>query len=506
MQFYPRWFRPLIAAVLALGFVLVIAFTYRWPLISDAQVFHYTDFLVSHGYQPYKDITDMNLPGTYLVEGTAMHLFGGSDLAWRTYDFSMILLAILAGIVIAAPYDWLAGLFAGVLFALTHADDGPAASSERDEAMAMILMVSYAFLFEALRRKKPWMLVPPGFLMGMACAMKPTFAPLGLALVAMMWLTLRKRDIPAMPYLACAVAGAMSSAALVLGYLVHHGSLGGLIYISRTITPFYAQMSQNSLKQVTYGILPFILKLLVPLGLVAAFQNRSWRNWERPALLLAVLSGAFSYFIQHKGYPHHRYPMTMFLPLWLGIELLLAMRRPERWLRTLGAGAIALGTLVGVPYYLVRIHRIPAPNLFTPSLVADLNRLGPERLQHRVQCVDLVYGCYSALYRLKILPSSGSMGDLLYFVTIPSPVVDQYREKFQQELAANPPSVIVVTNQWYDHNPPSFDKLQQWPAFATYLNTEYDLALTRTFPAEHGEAYRLYLRKGTTLPNLQAAN
>ncbi|WP_157178428.1 glycosyltransferase family 39 protein [Terriglobus roseus] len=502
----PKWFRPLIVAVLALGFLLLIAFTYKWPLIWDAQIFHYANFLVDHGYRPYKDITDMNLPGAYLVEGGAMHLFGGGDLAWRMYDFSMLLAVIIAGMVIAAPYDWLAGLFSGVLFAVIHSDDGPIDSAQRDEAMAMMLMVSYAFLFEALRRRKAWLLVPPGFLVGIACSIKPTFAPLGLALFVLIWFTLRKRGVPAMPYLACGLAGALGATALVLGYLLHYGSLGAFITISRTITPYYSQLTHFPLKQMAIGFLPFILKLLLPFSLIAAFYNKSWREMERPALLLAVLSGAFSYFIQHKGNPYHRYPLTMFLPLWLGIELALAMRKPQPWLRAVGAAGIALGTLVGVPYYLARVHRIPVNNRFTPALVADLKQLGGDRLQHKVQCVDMVDGCYNALYRLKLLPSSGSMGDLLYFSEIPSPVVDQYRDQFQRELALNPPSVIVLSNVWFTHHTASFDKLQQWPAFATYLDTQYDLAVTRNFPAEFGAAYRLYLRKGSNLPPPQAAN
>jgi hypothetical protein len=35
----------------------------RWPLFWDAQVFHYGNFLIDHGFVPYRDIIDMNMPG-----------------------------------------------------------------------------------------------------------------------------------------------------------------------------------------------------------------------------------------------------------------------------------------------------------------------------------------------------------------------------------------------------------------------------------------------------------
>jgi hypothetical protein len=43
---------------------------------------------MEHGFVPYRDIPDIIMPGTYIIEGWAMRLFGGSDLAWRIYDLT----------------------------------------------------------------------------------------------------------------------------------------------------------------------------------------------------------------------------------------------------------------------------------------------------------------------------------------------------------------------------------------------------------------------------------
>ena len=100
------------------------------------------------------------------------------------YDFTLLSLLTAAMIVIAKPYDWLAGLFAGVMFALVHSTEGrKIPPPQRDEAMTMLVLVGYALLFEALRRRKPWMMVVSGLSFGMASAMKPTAAPLAIMLL-----------------------------------------------------------------------------------------------------------------------------------------------------------------------------------------------------------------------------------------------------------------------------------------------------------------------------------
>src|SRR3954453_11962516 len=71
-------FRLLIATLLTGIAIAIVVLTWRWPLVWDAQVFHYIHFLIDHGFAPYRDIPDINMPGVYVLEGWAMQLFGGS--------------------------------------------------------------------------------------------------------------------------------------------------------------------------------------------------------------------------------------------------------------------------------------------------------------------------------------------------------------------------------------------------------------------------------------------
>ena len=178
-------FRTLIVIVCAVCGVWMVALTWHWPLVWDAQVMHYANFLIRHGFAPYRDITDMNLPGSYVMEGAAMRIFGGGDLAWRFYDFSLLGMMTASMIVIALPYDWIAGLLAGVMFALIHASEGPQNGGQRDEAMTALLVLGYALLFLSIRHRKIWGMLGFGMALGLASSIKPTIAPLAAVLLGM---------------------------------------------------------------------------------------------------------------------------------------------------------------------------------------------------------------------------------------------------------------------------------------------------------------------------------
>ena len=74
------WFE-LACGVALVACVLVAALaSLHWPLVGDAALMHYIVFLHRQGLTPYKDIVDINLPGTYAFESLAMRCFGSGAL------------------------------------------------------------------------------------------------------------------------------------------------------------------------------------------------------------------------------------------------------------------------------------------------------------------------------------------------------------------------------------------------------------------------------------------
>ncbi len=507
--------RAAIVVVMLASAVYYGVFSLHWPLMVDSPIMHYVTFLMDHGMKPYREITDNNMPGSYLTEAWAMQIFGGGDLAWRVYEFTLLGALTSAMVVIARPYDWVAGIYAGGLFLVMHGSEGPWEAVEREEVMTALLMIGYAAMFSSVRSKRPSLMLLLGLATGLAGSIKPTVAPLMVCLFLLAAYVLRGKRANVAAYLGWGALGLLLIGALDLGFLLRYGVMHDFEFVLRTVLPAYARLHASSsgganlLRQAA----PFSILALALLGVLIAWMNRDpGRNgsWERWALVMGAAFGLFSYFIQGKGFQHHRYTFLSFLFLLLGIEFLTALRR-TRVSAVLGLAGIAATLLVLVPRYLESLSGRPANSDLTLALEHDLDHLGGTRLlQDKVQCFDLVYGCLDALYHLQIVENTGFTGDLLFFSGTGTPASEFYRDKFWTLARKDPATVLVLSNEWFGE-PNSFEKIDAWPQFAGYLHENYTMVVSRTFPLElhsRGEqtpdpmaapAYRIYIRNKTPL-------
>lgn len=475
-----------------------------WPLVHDTTVIHYVSFLIDRGWAPYREIGDMNMPGAYLFEGWALHLFGSSDVGWRVYDFVLCAVSVGAMFSVSRRYDWLAGVVAGGTFVLVHASEGPMSAGQRDELMAVLLLAGYAFCFEAVRRKVSWLMFPCGLLCAMAASVKPTLLLLGPILFAVVWKELRKRRETQARYGLWMLAGYGVAGAVVLRFLLVHGAFDAFFRDVTTILPHYATVAAASWGTLLRLMLQTPMFIYLGCALAAALLDRNWGDWECQALLVGVGAGLFNFFAQRKGFGQHRYTTVAFALLWGTIQIFRSLERRGRG-RVFAAAGLLFVVLVDIPRNLQWTHRQKRTDEFSATLEQDLARFGVQRLQRQVQCLDIVDGCLNALFHLKIEQSNGSTGDLLLFLPQPSPVVDEARAKFLAEIRVNPPEVIVLTNEAFA-GARSFRKVDYWPEFAKFLQERYpQILVQREFGdgsvASHPwldtdvKAYRILMRR-----------
>ena len=484
--------------VLCAAVAFFVVETIHWRWMWDDSIMHYGNFLMDRGMVLYRDIIDMNMPGSYFIEGWAIHVFGGGDLGARLYEFTLLGALVASMVVIAWPYEWFAGLFAGVIFILMHASEGPTNSLQREEVMTVLSMAAYAFAFVSLRRSMAWLMVPFGFLAGLAILLKPTAAPLGFVLLTMAAVELRRRKVAMIPYVVSGLLGLFGALLVVIAFFARTHAFGAFVDIMQRLLPYYSGL-HSTYRVMLQGLEARSLIVLLPIALAVMWAHRDWGNWERWALGFGVAFGAFSYFAQHKGYLYHRYPLMGFLLLWIGLEFAWAAHK-RGWVRILGLTGFSLGVLYVVPQYAIRVARAPHTTALPDALERDLKRLGGDQLQHKVQCLDMVSGCVTALYRLNLVQSTGFVGDFLLFQPQGRASSTYYQDRFWSNVHATLPTVIVLTNAWFVEKP-SFDKLAQWPEFAKFLDSQYVLAVSRDFhePTEVAGpvAYRIYVLKGS---------
>jgi len=514
---FMRLYKLALSVVLGISLVIFVVQTWHWPLVGDAPLIHYAVFLISHGAAPYRNIVDVNMPGAYGVEYLAMHVFGGGSLAWRLFDLFLGTMCAVAMVAISWPYDRLAGFLAGGLFILLHGRDGIIEMGQRDLTMAALLLAGYAFMFQVMRAEEPqrrlWCTALFGLCLGVAVTVKPTPMLLAPVLIALLCFDMWRKRALWHPHLLFACGAFLLPLLLVLLWLAHERAIPAFLTVVFRLIPAHADLHRRSFGYLTShsfaSVLIPPLLLWIPVALFGKFPL----SRERWALLLGVVFGLASFYIQAKGFSYHRYPAEAFVLLLLCIDLCVCVNRTApagaRWARPLGAAGLVVAVLVvGVGSVRKAVRYDWRNQQFDSMLRADLTALGGSNLNGEVQCLDTAAGCLSALYRMRLVQATGYLYDC--YLLAPAADDQSYQEHFWDSIRSKPPVVFVVTSHLCGDGPPnySYHRLHDWPQFDTWIAANYHLYADR-IPSRKvywsGEpaqpfGYRIYLRNGVVFP------
>jgi len=500
-----RVLRMAVVAVLAVSVLAAVAGTAHWPIVGDAPLMHYVAFLMDHGKVPYRDVIDVNMPGTYALEWGAIHLLGPGAAAWRVFDLGLLAMCLGAMVWMTAEVDWLAGFFAGVLFALVHLRDGPTHTGQRDLMMTALLLPAAAFLFQAVRRRSLWAAFAFGLFAGAAATIKPSGALFALGFGVLLWTGLRRSQYAT--HLIAAAAGVALPLLALLVWLWQAGALRAFVELNRGLVAYHASLGRPSFAALLVGSFPSVLLAVALPALPLLLAERAWRGWRAQVVLLGAMLGAVSYIVQGKGFPYHRYPVEAFLLLGCGVLLVTGLRGAG-WPRCAAVAGLLLCALWLAPASAwIACHYDWRNQEFNHALQADLTQLGGQlggrALQNKVQCIDMTSGCLNTLYNLGLVQSTGYLYDCYLFQPVQTPVSQAYRAGFWQAIERDPPQVMIVTDQECFSMARSWALPQRWPQFAALLQSQYMLQQQYTPQHKVGwwrkpavpYSYRVYVRR-----------
>jgi hypothetical protein len=507
----------LFGAVLIVCSLIFLVMRRHWPMVGDAALLRYAVFLIRHGWTPYRDILDINMPGAYWATAFGMNLAESADASWRIFDVGLIGLTGLGYFVIARPYSRFAALFATAMLLLVHGQDGVQQAGQRDLVIAALLVVAVAFLIEAVRRDNCSYLVPFGLAVGLSATIKPTAMPLGLMLLAMAAIYRarlaeetrepRRRVNPRvwLNWTLTGIAAMTVPLACMLLWLEHKHALDAWVAMERVVLPYYASQERRGLGfTLSHSISP-LLPLVLFWLLCAALRGPAWPRFERLVVATAAILSLAALLAQGKALPYQRYPMMAFLLALIALDLTTAWSRGagRHVARYVALGGLCCGCLILAPRAVVKVHRFDArPQEFDAMLTADLNRL-PDNLSGRIQCLDGVQECLPTLYSMHLLPATGMLSDQPLFDTVKRPAVEILRQRFEKEVTVRPPQVFVVVSGFFLTGVEGYQKLEEWPGFKRWLEENYTLTVERTPPhlvrwwgrAQQPAGYRLYVLK-----------
>lgn len=480
----------------------LIAGSMHWPLVHDAPILIYMGFLSEHGMRLYRDINEVQFPGSVLLYRIGREVFGTSDLGFRLFDLSGLLVALATMLYIARRLGyWFAGVFGFALFLWLHAGDSLSIYElgQRDFFMAVLLGLAVAFLLGSMRSGRANLMAGFGLMVGLSASIKPN-SLLFLLLLVLVVVELRSRDVSISRYLGWAGAGLAAGVVVIVGYLVWQHALLAFIRDELVWLPLYEELPRELSVGTVFGLL-FFGKLqpllLLSSGILVALQPSLRKNREQQVLLVAAVLAALEYMSQGKGFPYQRLPFHYFCSLWIGWVLVGTVVEGRKALRWCALTAAVLATLA-YPHLL-------RPAVYDMTLITnlqvDLTALHVADQPRELECLDATYGCITVALRMQAVTATGYLGGFLLFLNKHDPKIEAMRQDFMNRLQANQPRVIVLTNErWPQRTLKSgYDRLAYWPQFAQYLQNNYVLTIQRDMPWDHlawrVHGYRIYVRK-----------
>ena len=469
--------QALLASVLLFCAAAFVVVSWRWPLVGDAALMHYVVFLMRQGWAPYREIVDLNLPGTYAAEALAMAALGPGALGWRVYDLGLLAAIGLEMGAICGRRSWFAAVWAGCVFALVHGRDGLIDTGQRDLLMAVLVLGGCCVLVCVRRLWGRWLF---GLLLGAAVTVKPIAGVLLPVWLGLLVFHLRAQERPWRASVGAALVGAAVPVTAMVVALTRWRAWGAFWEVMLRLIPLHASMFRLGVGALLLGSVSSVLLGVFLPGLIVFIAMRRRRGFRAHILLAGLGFGVLSFVLQGRGYPYHRYPSEAFLLLLAGLAFEEGLRSQRKFVIALSLAELVFGSLVVAPRSLALIsHYDWRHDEYGTMLGRDLEELGGAKLTGKVQCLDQAGGCVDALYRTRLVQSTGFLYDCYLFVkpvSVRGEIAQaQYRQAFMAALRRNQPTYLIVMSDECGLRDPDFAyaKLAYWPQLQQMVRSEY---------------------------------
>ncbi len=507
--------RVLALAFAAIACVLAVA-SLRWRMQHDSPIMLYIAFLMDrYGAVPYRDIFDINMPGTYLIYSLLGRSLGYSDLAFRTGD--LIYLCGITVVTWAAMKTFSRGtaLAAAALFACYYFSEGPSTSMQREYLLLLpiSLLLMLAVSRPAMNERLRWFLL--GLLSGLCFLIKP-HALVALPVVVVYRACHLRAAAAAPRRLAVPALLLLVGLALPVGgaavWLSKAGALHPFLDIATQYWPLYGGLSGNHelLKgaehtQYLAGSLAtlsgsnHVLLAAGALGFVFALRVTTGKAADRRrVLLLGALAGVFAIYPVFAGmfWPYHWLVCTYFALCLASLVFLPVEGRKilsER-ASSMQYGAIALLVVFGVsslPRPLVEAahpERVAAPKGGRVDAMAGFlaRNLRPT---DTVQPLDWTGGAVHAMLIARARLATSFIYDFPFYHHVSMPYIAGLRTRFLHELQLSNPRFIVEVTASDKPWPRGADTSADFPPLRLYLQDHYRIA-----EKDEGMGYVIYER------------
>ena len=327
---YPRWINPTwLWAALALGLFVAGAVTafLRRTDVDVAWLLTLGEKMLA-GQRPYIDVFESNPPMSILLYLPAVITGRALRVSPDAMVIVLVLVAILVslalcGRILAPVADRLTRckLAAASVFVLTVLPTGVFSQREHIAVIAILPFLTLAVSRSERVKLAVWMAILAGLGCGLAMAIKPHFALVAGAALAVA--AARRGTLRAFIEAEVWAASAVVVAYAVLVFTAFPAFVAFLPVIRDTYLPV-----RQPLAALLAWPPPGVWLILCAIAAFVAWAKRG-AAWPALGLLAASAGGFASYLIQGKGWPYHSYPMLALAALGLAAAAILGEPRPS---------------------------------------------------------------------------------------------------------------------------------------------------------------------------------
>lgn len=486
-------FKYLVVGILTvfLGWLMIESLS--WRMMHDSPILLYIAFLVDKfDYIPYKDIFDMNLPGTYFLYYLIGKLSNYSDFGFRIAD-----LIFLLGII-GSTWFWLSrinrlvALYAPVVFGLTYLSLGPPHSLQREYMLILLLSLTLSLTISSKAKHNIAFLVN-GFLCGFSLLVKPHSVIFYISVFVYQVLVtchdetrskiLRKSGFY--------IAGFTAPLIIAFVYLFKNNAIAsfidGLNYLSLYGKLTGERQTIDGLEQIKYILVKFItlggfaenLKWLLPsfLGIFAVWRYGEFDPERKKIvyLIMSLTACATIYPTFSGQFWLYHYLLFLYFAIILSSFLVLPQLKLKKLPQTASfvLFAVVLSTQIYYISYYFNSYKAPPENGFIDWLASGIQQNIGEG--ESIQPLDWTAGAIHAMLIAKRPIATPFIYDFHFYHHVSNPYIQKLRKRFIREMEDKKPTYVIKVK---------FDRVfgedttREFPDLDTMINNQYEPAVT----------------------------
>jgi hypothetical protein len=513
-------FRILITVFLLGLLALTAVFAFHWRYYHDLPIFLYISLLIDKfGFIPYRDLYELNMPGTYAVALIIGKLTGYSVLGVRILDYVLVAVMIgLGGLWMRKLNIW-AGVMGAVAWALAYFALGPTAMIQREYMMLIPILCGLAAYANIPADRSFARFLLTGMFLGMATTIKPQ-AFIGVLPVALMeWrVAVAESDASRRREAVASLrrnwlwlgTGFLAPPAVMLLYLGVNGALPAFLEIVFKYLPLFAQMNGDhqavsGIRRI-YSIVTDFVKLggyglwVAPacLGTFLLQQSPDCPpEKKRHALLLFWSIIAFALYPAFSGqfFPQHWLIFAFFLFQAAFLCLTVELKSASALLRWMPATLLLVASVTLMRpdtldnFWLLAVkHELPAANNPKEGRVDEIAAFLETHLQpgDTVQPFDWVGGSVHAMLIAGAKLATPFIYDEYFYHNVDTAYIRELRVRFMAALElARPRFIIEVYDDGPYAEPTGPGTSRDFPEFRAFLAENYSVV-------QEGQGYRIY--------------